>query len=330
VFSGLVGRGGLTDSAAATASRGRRDGQHHLAALLRAATRAGPARHRALAARAGRSLPGVGLGRRRPERDRRQPVRDARPAGDLRAGHREHRPSPISTCTSSPGRGSRGHGSRSPCGTSWSATASPTSSGWSGTGWSARGSGSARAVCTSWWPPGVTRWCCWTGGTGTRPRWVGSRGPGCPMPATPATCSPGSTPGASTTCGTAGGHVLHEWSAGRAAQRAAAQPGVRRGVPAGGRHPRLRPHLRRRRPLGGRAVRAAGPGAGDVQRHPAVLGSCETCGAPTYAHRDCVAPLCRGWALLCNACADSPCAGPTATDVADRDETPAASPRPHR
>jgi UPF0176 protein len=38
--------------------------------------------------------------------------------------------------------------------------------------------------------------------------------------------------------------------------------------------------------------------------HPAVLGSCETCGAPTYAHRDCVAPLCRGWALLCNACAD--------------------------
>jgi UPF0176 protein len=38
--------------------------------------------------------------------------------------------------------------------------------------------------------------------------------------------------------------------------------------------------------------------------HPAALGRCESCGAPTYARRDCVAPLCRGWALLCNACAD--------------------------
>jgi UPF0176 protein len=38
--------------------------------------------------------------------------------------------------------------------------------------------------------------------------------------------------------------------------------------------------------------------------HPSVLGRCETCGAPTDVHRDCNAPLCRGWALLCNACAD--------------------------
>ncbi len=37
---------------------------------------------------------------------------------------------------------------------------------------------------------------------------------------------------------------------------------------------------------------------------PAVLGRCESCEAPTYVRRDCVAPLCRGSALLCNACAD--------------------------
>jgi UPF0176 protein len=38
--------------------------------------------------------------------------------------------------------------------------------------------------------------------------------------------------------------------------------------------------------------------------HPAVLGRCETCGAPTHSYRECVAPLCCGRALLCNACAD--------------------------
>jgi UPF0176 protein len=38
--------------------------------------------------------------------------------------------------------------------------------------------------------------------------------------------------------------------------------------------------------------------------HPAVLGRCETCGAGTHVYRECVAPLCRGRALLCNACAD--------------------------
>jgi UPF0176 protein len=38
--------------------------------------------------------------------------------------------------------------------------------------------------------------------------------------------------------------------------------------------------------------------------HPAVLGHCETCGAGTDLYRECVAPLCRGRALLCNACAD--------------------------
>jgi UPF0176 protein len=38
--------------------------------------------------------------------------------------------------------------------------------------------------------------------------------------------------------------------------------------------------------------------------HPAVLGHCETCGAGSHLYRECVAPLCRGRALLCNACAD--------------------------
>jgi UPF0176 protein len=40
--------------------------------------------------------------------------------------------------------------------------------------------------------------------------------------------------------------------------------------------------------------------------HPAVLGCCEACGAGTHLYRECVAPLCRGRALLCNACADFP------------------------
>jgi UPF0176 protein len=38
--------------------------------------------------------------------------------------------------------------------------------------------------------------------------------------------------------------------------------------------------------------------------HPAVLGHCEMCGTSTLHYRDCVAPLCRGRALLCDGCAD--------------------------
>jgi UPF0176 protein len=38
--------------------------------------------------------------------------------------------------------------------------------------------------------------------------------------------------------------------------------------------------------------------------HAAVLGQCESCGAPTSSYRECVAPLCTDRALLCNGCAD--------------------------
>lgn len=40
--------------------------------------------------------------------------------------------------------------------------------------------------------------------------------------------------------------------------------------------------------------------------HPVVIGRCEVCGEPTDHHRDCVAPGCKGRALLCDSCASSP------------------------
>lgn len=37
---------------------------------------------------------------------------------------------------------------------------------------------------------------------------------------------------------------------------------------------------------------------------PTLVGHCESCGAGTYSYRECVAPLCTAYALLCNGCAD--------------------------
>jgi UPF0176 protein len=47
----------------------------------------------------------------------------------------------------------------------------------------------------------------------------------------------------------------------------------------------------------------------DFSDSPAVIGSCESCGAPTSQYRDCVANECKGRALLCGGCADSALCG---------------------